>query len=386
MLLICRNISTDFNLVLHVRTCVRTTRLVGKMAGNQTASFTNANNAMNAIKAKFFHLRSELKVGPFISQNANWVHLVVVERDKRDSFFQFSKPKVGDNGEGAFGTCYLVKPNESVPEFKSLGSFLVKQIEKNEGIYDEIARILLITNMGHYGLVESHTAEIEVDGQMKNGPVILIEHDSSENMTVYATMKYIEGTQLSKAIEQKKLTDFDKLRIAVRVADTMNFLHSYKLAHADLSCNNIMLKEGTNDPILIDFGNMRAGGDFSMFDTTAYHTMIYRMYKDCDVKKIPPVVKPMFDNRDNESYSHMSFKDITDKYFEKLSAYHAMVSVVDGATQSSNTVPVKRVGGIFMISFEAMGKSSSFTEYMEQTGISLAEQDKKIQEYLCTHI
>ena len=242
--------------------------------------------------------------------------------------------------------------------------------------------------MGHYGLVESHTAEIEVDGQMKNGPVILIEHDSSENMTVYATMKYIEGTQLSVAIEQKTLTDFDKLRIAVRVADTMNFLHSYKLAHADLSCENIILKEGTNDPILIDFGNMIADGDSTpfKFDTSSYHAMIYMMYKDCDVKKIPPVVKPMFDNWEKESYYQMSFKDITDKYFEKLSAYHAMVSVVDGATQSSNTVPVKRVGGIFMISFEAMGKSSSFTEYMEQTGISLAEQDKKIQEYLCTHI
>ena len=63
-----------------------------------------------------------------------------MESDERDSFFQFSKV-----GEGAFGTCYLVKPNESAPEdLKSLGNFLVKQIEKNEGIYDEIARILLI--------------------------------------------------------------------------------------------------------------------------------------------------------------------------------------------------------------------------------------------------
>ena len=381
-MLIFRNISTEFNPLLHVSTCVRTTRLVGKMAANYpTASLTNA---MSAILKKFFHLRSELNVGPFISQNATWGQFVAVESDKRDSFFQFSKV-----GEGAFGTCYLVKPKESAPEkLKCSGNFLVKQIKNNEEINDEIARILLITNMGHYGLVESHTAEIEVDGQMKNGPVILIEHDSSENMTVYATMKYIEGTQLSVAMEQKTLTDFDKLRIAVRVADTMNFLHSYKLAHADLSCNNIMLKKGTNDPILIDFGNMIADGDSTpfTFDTSSYHAMIYMMYKDCDAKKIPPVVKPMFDNWDKESYSHMSFKDITDKYFEELSAYHAMVSVVDGATQSSNTVPVKRVGGIFMISFEAMGKSSSFTEYMEQTGISLAEQDKKIQEYLCTHI
>ena len=334
--------------------------------------------AINAITEKFNDLRSELKVGRLISQNYPDLIFVVVKSKERDSLYQFSKV-----GEGAFGKCYLVKPiSESVPEvIKCSGNFLVKQVENNEEIYDEIARILLITNMGHYGLVESHTAEIDDDGEiLKIGPVIFIEHHSSENITVYATMKYIEGTQLSKAIEQKTLTDFDKLRIAVRVADTMNFLHSYKLAHADLSCENIMLKEGTNDPILIDFGNMRAGGDFSMLDTSSYHAMIYMMYKDCDAKKIPPVVKPMFDNWDNESYYQMSFKDVTDKYFEELSAYHAMVSVTDGAM--SNIVPVRRFHWIIVIDYVAMRNSDSFTEYMDQAGISLAEQDRKIQEYL----
>ena len=361
------------------------------MAGEAVAKSTNypltelnkLNNdistAFSAIIEKFKDLRSELKVGKFISQNLPRITVLTADSNKRDSFFQFSKV-----GKGAYGECFLVTPNENAPEdLKSLGNFLVKQIENSEEIYEETARVLLMTLLGHYGLVESHTVEMDVNGQMKKVPLVLFEYDSSQNITVYITMKYIEGKQLSEAIEKKELSDYDRLRIAVRIADTMNFLHSYKLAHCDLSCENIMLTQGTNDPILIDFGNMRAGGDFSMFDTSSYHAMIFMMYRD--VNKIPPVVKPMFDKWDDESSHQMSFKDITDKYFNELSAYHAMVSVVDGATQSSNTVPVKRVGGFFMIDFEAMGKSSSFTEYMEQTGISLAEQDEKIKNYLANH-
>ena len=126
-----------------------------------------------------------------------------------------------------------MKSTELAPQYiVTLGEFVVKKqktalADQNKTI-SETARIILITLLDHYGTVKSHTTEI--DG--KTSALVLIMFDSSQNITIYATMKYMNGRRLDIAIVDqnfKKLTNYDKLRNAVRVAETVSFLHSFKL-------------------------------------------------------------------------------------------------------------------------------------------------------------
>ena len=331
------------------------------------------------ILNEFVRLLNELKIGSIVSRNLQKVTILEIT-DRPSSSLEFSPV-----GEGAFGECFLVEPTEQASPFiTNMGKFIAKKIIRGDEkeIIQEIAHILLITNLGHYGIIESKTFELNGETHA----LVVSEFDSSQNRTVYATMKYIKGKSLNEAIENNELTAFHKLRIAVRVADTLNFLHRYRLAHCDLNFTNIMLKQGTNDPVLIDLGNMRntLAAGYSKMDSTDYHTMIYKMYQKCHPSEIPPMLKPIFDNWDDPDHCHMSFCEITEKYFGTLSAYNTTVSMTDSATGRSNILPCKRAGGLFMVDLAAAEGSKSFTDYLElsMAGTKLAEQDEMIGEYI----
>ena len=329
-----------------------------------------------AILGEYQRLRSELKIGWVTSTNVQEIVVAVMDAD--DSSLQFSKVD-----EGAYGECFRVETTEnSFPDCKEVvqGGFLAKKLKGGgqQEIYKEAARLLLITSLGHYGIVESQT--FEKDG--KNAAFVLCQYDSSENITVYVTMKIIEGKTLEEGFEQ--LTDFDKLRIVVRVADTLNFLHSYKLAHCDLNFSNIMLTQENHDPVLIDLGSMRSNldVDYTPFDTSSFLAMIQKMYRNCKASEIPPVVKPLFDKWDDPDHCQMSVDTLVDKYFGDLAAYNTIFSVTIGGSDTSNTIPCRQDGGLFVIDFRAMQESRSFAEYFERTVMKLEEQDTRIRKYL----
>lgn len=326
---------------------------------------------------ELYRLRKELKIGDIISHNLSGVLFFMIEKELRPSNFQFTEV-----GGGGFGDCYLVQHIENGNVPFSFGTFIAKKLKESDQqeIVQEIARILLITTLGHYGIIEAKT--FEQDGKL--GALVLGEVDSSQNMTMYVTMNYIEGKSLEEAIERKELTDFDRLRIAVRVADTLKFLHSYKLAHCDLKLDNIMLKKDTNDPILIDLGNMRTNlnADFSTLDSSSYQVMIYRLFKDCQATQIPPVVKPVFDKWDDEDHMKMPLADLTKRYFGKLSLYNADISICDSTSGLRSTVPRRSGTCFWFVDFEATQSSKSVVEYLEKAVMTLDEHDKMIRDYV----
>lgn len=335
------------------------------------------NEAAKAIVDEYNRLRSELKIGWAMSRNVESLAFCFMNANDTRCL------RLSKVGEGAYGECFRVETTENPPPEFAQGGFLVKKLKGGEpdDIYKEAARLLLITSLGHYGIVESYTFE-NMNGQ--NTSLVLVQYDSSQNVTVYVTMKDIEGKTLDEALDQKELTDYDKLRIVVRVADTLNFLHSYKLVHCDLTFVNVMLREGTLDPVLIDLGSMRnnLGADYTTLDTSDYHGMIYKMYRNCSAADIPPVVKPIFDKWEDRDHWQMSVDKLATKYFGDLSAYHTICSF--GTTDAGffNIVPCRQdMGGLFYFDLEAMREARTFTEYFERTVMKLEEQDTRIRKY-----
>lgn len=332
----------------------------------------------NAVINELFRLRKELKVGHIISERLSHVLFLMIEEEKLPSYFKFTEA-----GAGGYGDCYRVQQigNTSPALEISFGTFIAKKIRdgNQQEINQEVARILLCTTLGHYGIIEAHT--VEHDGKLK--ALVLGTVDSSKNVTMYVTMNYIEGKSLKEAIERKELPVFDRLRIAVRVADTLKFLHSYKLVHCDLKLDNIMLKKDSNDPVLIDLGSMRTslGVDFFILDSSSYLGMIHLLFKDCQATQIPPVVKPVFDKWNDDDHMMMPIADLVKRYFEKLSAYNTDITIYDG-TSGLSIVPRKSGTFIWCVDMEAIERSKSFTEYLEKAVMTLDKQDQMIREYV----
>ncbi|XP_046854986.1 uncharacterized protein LOC124448016 [Xenia sp. Carnegie-2017] len=325
------------------------------------------------IYQAYFRLRTESHVG-LLARSFDEFRFFCIEDKDMNEYLQFSPI-----GEGAFGECFRVKPTENAPShIASLGEHLVKKlrIENEKEIIEEIARIMVVTSIGHYGIVKSHT--IETNGKVS---AVVIVKNSSQNAIIYATMQCINGRPLSEAIEKKQLSNYDKLRIAVRVAETVSFIHGYKLAHCDLRCANIMICNGSNDPIIIDLGSMRKSDVHATFDTSDYRAMIYQMYSE-NPANVPPALKKIFEKYDDNDYwIDKSMEHLVRDYFREFRIYYGNVYVSDGS--SSNSIPVPANDwNIFMIDFEYFDNSRGFTDYMRKLGIDLAKQDQKIKEYL----
>ena len=76
-----------------------------------------------------------------------------------------------------------------------------------------------------------------------------------ENDTAYYAMEYIEGISLSQLISQKgRLTAAETLTITDSVGQALVYLHARNINHLDIKPANIMIENGTERVLLIDFG------------------------------------------------------------------------------------------------------------------------------------
>jgi len=71
---------------------------------------------------------------------------------------------------------------------------------------------------------------------------------------VYMVMEWVDGRLLRKILdEQHKLPQERAVRLAVRILDALDYVHSRGVAHRDLKPENVMVDESDNIK-LIDFG------------------------------------------------------------------------------------------------------------------------------------
>jgi len=137
--------------------------------------------------------------------------------------------------------------------------FLARDIRHERNV----ALKVLSPDLGAVLGVERFLAEIRVTANLQH-PNLLPLFDSGEvDGLLFYVMPFVEGQSLRARLEQEKQLPVDEaVRIAVAVADALDYAHSHGVIHRDLKPENILLQHG--QPVVADFGIAlavsRAGG------------------------------------------------------------------------------------------------------------------------------
>jgi Tol biopolymer transport system component len=101
--------------------------------------------------------------------------------------------------------------------------------------------------------VDRFLAEIKVTANLQH-PNLLPLFDSGEaDGLLFYVMPYVEGESLRHRIDREKQLPVDEaIRIAVAIANALDYAHSHHVIHRDLKPENILLQAG--QPVVADFG------------------------------------------------------------------------------------------------------------------------------------
>jgi eukaryotic-like serine/threonine-protein kinase len=104
--------------------------------------------------------------------------------------------------------------------------------------------------------------------QFRHPHIVRVQELIQEGDLWGIVMEYIEGIELSDHLrEREKLEESEALSYIDQIAQALDYVHEQKLLHRDVKPNNIMLRKGNQEAVLIDFGLARefiAGQSLSM--------------------------------------------------------------------------------------------------------------------------
>jgi serine/threonine protein kinase len=91
-------------------------------------------------------------------------------------------------------------------------------------------------------------------GQKLDHPNVMKVFEDGDRSQVYMVMEWVEGRLLRQVLnEQKKLPPERAIKIAIGIAEALDYVHQHGVVHRDLKPENIMI-DGEDHIKLIDFG------------------------------------------------------------------------------------------------------------------------------------
>ena len=92
-------------------------------------------------------------------------------------------------------------------------------------------------------------------GQRLSHPAIVKVLQPKQKSRMYLAMEYVEGERLSDLLHREgRLAVDPAIRLAMRIADALIYLHDNGIAHRDLKPENIVITPRSGDVKLMDFG------------------------------------------------------------------------------------------------------------------------------------
>jgi serine/threonine protein kinase len=117
----------------------------------------------------------------------------------------------------------------------------------------KVALKVLNPELGAVLGVERFLSEIKVTANLQH-PNLLPLFDSGEaDGLLFYVMPFVEGESLRARLDREKQLPIDEaIRIAMAVANALDYAHSHHVIHRDLKPENILLQHG--QPVVADFG------------------------------------------------------------------------------------------------------------------------------------
>ncbi|KFE72229.1 serine/threonine protein kinase [Hyalangium minutum] len=84
--------------------------------------------------------------------------------------------------------------------------------------------------------------------------VALCGHGYAEAGNFYLALEYVDGWTLDEWKERKHPTFHEILRVFVKIAAALAYMHSRGILHRDLKLVNVLIRKSDGEPIIIDFG------------------------------------------------------------------------------------------------------------------------------------
>ncbi|WP_224367433.1 serine/threonine protein kinase [Hyalangium versicolor] len=83
--------------------------------------------------------------------------------------------------------------------------------------------------------------------------VTLCGHGYAEAGNFYLALEYVDGWTLGEWLERKHPTVHEILRVFVKIASALAYMHSRGILHRDLKLSNVLIRKSDGEPIIIDF-------------------------------------------------------------------------------------------------------------------------------------
>lgn len=103
------------------------------------------------------------------------------------------------------------------------------------------------------------------------------------NNTVYIVMEYVDGQTLSAYVKERggKLSFAETIELLEPIAAALDKLHESGVVHRDVKPDNIMVRRGTKEAVLLDFGAAHALDNKTMSRGSQLYTVGYAPPEQC---------------------------------------------------------------------------------------------------------
>jgi len=152
---------------------------------------------------------------------------------------------VKELGKGRFGVTYLAKDSHD-------NNLVIKTLKDN--MYDELSPDEI--NKFQNKLL----AEAAKLAECQNAHIVKFKGSFLELPRVYLAMEHIAGDDLA-SLPDKTLPETDALNYIQQIGEALTVVHQKGLLHLDVKPDNIILRAGKPEVVLIDFGLARGLDD-----------------------------------------------------------------------------------------------------------------------------
>lgn len=155
---------------------------------------------------------------------------------------------------GGFGCTYEAE-HVMLEKRVAIKEFFVKDFCNR----DETTAHVTVGTVSKKGLVEKlrrkFVEEAKALCRLQHPGIVRVSDVFEENGTAYFVMDYIDGRSLSEVVKQEgPLSEARALKYIRQAAEALQYVHGHNRLHLDIKPGNIMVDDGNDQAVLIDFG------------------------------------------------------------------------------------------------------------------------------------